>query len=262
MIPEFLKPKKLYSLKRLGKNNDGGYLVGINSIFSSDVLIAFGIHDDCSFERYFKKQKNIPVFAYDAWTDYLFWCKKFCKGFVFLFFFNFKYILTTFLNFINFKLFFTQKNNYFFKNKIGKGGYKVHKFKSFDEIINKDLMLSFLADYKKKPLIFFKIDIEGSEYRIFDDLIKIRDQISGIVIECHDVDLHLEKIKIFINNIGLTLIHVHANNTAEVDKSNVPTLLELTFERNPIALNDEVTFPHYLDQKNNSNLDLTELKFK
>jgi hypothetical protein len=261
MTPEFLKPKKLYSLKRLGKNNDGGYLVGVNSILNSDVLIAFGIYDDCSFERDFKKQKNIPVFAYDAWTDYLFWCKKFCKGFIFLFFLNFKYILTTLLNFIYFKLFFIQKNNFFFKNKIGKGGYKVHKFKSFDEIIKIDLMKNFFVDYKKNTLIFFKIDIEGAEYRIFDDLIEIRDQISGIVIECHDVDLHLEKIKKFINNIGLTLVHVHANNMAEVDKFDVPTLLELTFERNPTVLSDQVNFPHYLDQKNNSNLDFTELKF-
>jgi len=38
------------------------------------------------------------------------------------------------------------------------------------------------------------MDIEGGEYRILDNLIKHQDKICGIVIEFHDIDLHLEKI--------------------------------------------------------------------
>ena len=52
-LPLFLKPKNLYHMKRLGKNNDGGYLCGINSINETKTLISFGINDDFSFEKDF-----------------------------------------------------------------------------------------------------------------------------------------------------------------------------------------------------------------
>ncbi len=59
MLPKEFKPDGLYELVRLGKNNDGGYLVCKNSIEVSDYLISFGISDDFSFEVDFKDKKNI-----------------------------------------------------------------------------------------------------------------------------------------------------------------------------------------------------------
>ena len=50
----------------------------------------------------------------------------------------------------------------------------------------------------KSNKIFLKIDIEGSEYRILDDLIRYQDLIKGLVIEFHNIDLHMEKILNFI----------------------------------------------------------------
>ena len=50
MIPKRLIPKYRYDLIRLGKDNDGGYLVDKNSIYRSDFLLSFGISNDCSFE--------------------------------------------------------------------------------------------------------------------------------------------------------------------------------------------------------------------
>ena len=54
-ISNILKPKLKYQLQRVGKNNDGGYLVGINTIKQSKVLISYGINDDWSFEKIFAK---------------------------------------------------------------------------------------------------------------------------------------------------------------------------------------------------------------
>ena len=53
--------------------------------------------------------------------------------------------------------------------------------------------LDFNHSGETKP-VFFKIDIEGSEYRILDDLINYQKVIEGLVVEFHNVDLHLEKI--------------------------------------------------------------------
>ena len=48
-----LKPKFQYQLNRLGKKNDGGYLVGQETIKKAEVLISFGIKNDWSFEKRF-----------------------------------------------------------------------------------------------------------------------------------------------------------------------------------------------------------------
>ena len=65
-LPNFLKPKHSYLLKRIGSNNDGGYLVGKNSLKKANCLISFGINDDWSFELSLKKiRNNIPILCYD-----------------------------------------------------------------------------------------------------------------------------------------------------------------------------------------------------
>jgi len=56
MLPKEFKPDGLYDLVRLGKNNDGGYLVCKNSIDVSNCLISFGINDDFYFEEDFIKK--------------------------------------------------------------------------------------------------------------------------------------------------------------------------------------------------------------
>ena len=40
MLPKELKPKHLYNLLRLGRNNDGGYLVEKNSLEVSILILA------------------------------------------------------------------------------------------------------------------------------------------------------------------------------------------------------------------------------
>lgn len=58
----------------------------------------------------------------------------------------------------------------------------------------------------------------------------------------------MNDIKHFVKNIGLKLVHVHANNTIEhITKTNV---IELTFSKNPIIVNNILLLPHPLDQKN------------
>jgi hypothetical protein len=262
MLPKDFRPKKLYQLVRLGKNNDGGYLVGLNSIIESGSLISFGIKDDWSFEEDFKKKNEVPLFAFDPSVSSSFWRIKIWMSIGFLFLGKFKHFFFTVKSYFNFKKFFNEKNNFFFLKKIGKGGYKGYSSISIDEIIHGNEIFKFLSHNLNTTPYFFKIDIESAEYRILDELLKISDKISGIVIEFHDVDLHLDKIQNFIKQINLTLVHIHANNMEETNKFNIPTLLELTFEKNPIELPGLVKFPHSLDQKNDPDLDFTELNFE
>ena len=46
VLPLFLRPKTISELVRLGRDNDGGYLVDKRSITASEIMLGFGIKDD------------------------------------------------------------------------------------------------------------------------------------------------------------------------------------------------------------------------
>ena len=99
----------------------------------------------------------------------------------------------------------------------------------------------------EKVRIFFKIDIEGSEYRILDELLAHSSEIEGLVIEFHDVDLHTQRIEEFIQKFSLTLVHVHSNNCAMIAKNGTPTAIECTFTSQSVGSSRDIKSPHELD---------------
>ena len=227
-LPSFLKPRNTYELKRIGKDNDGGYLIGSNSIKKTKNLVSLGIHDDWSFEKKFSElNSDISVFCYDDQTSVKFLTKKILHN-LFFFFFNLqlKKLTSSILNLFEFI-------------QISK------KIKFIKKKINYDDLNSITENLDK---IFIKIDIEGSEYRIIEDLLKIEDKLVGLVIEFHNIDLHMDKIEKFMNTTKLELIHIHPNNYCGLDKFNNPITIELSFENNPTLVSNLFTIPHDLDQ--------------
>ena len=253
MLPKQFKPNHLYDLIRLGRNNDGGYLVGKNSVLNTSALISFGIHDDCSFEKDFKNLNPTKVLCFDYTVDNKFWFKKFRRALRKFFKGEIWLIKEFFFNIYNYKKFFNKGDSFFYKKKIV--GKNDNDLQSNEININK-----IIKNFDLKPKFFLKIDIEGSEYEILQDIISSSSYINALVIEFHDVHLNLNKITNFIENIDLKLIHVHPNNNSNC-VNNIPIVLEFSFERNPIMVGDNVSFPHYLDQKNNKREDDLSLDF-
>ena len=249
MLPKEFKPDGLFDLVRVGKNNDGGYLISKKNLEKSEYLLSFGISDDFSFEEDFKKYKNTKIISFDPTVSDVFFLKKIIKNLLKL---HFRKFIYSFKNFINFKKFYNKKNNLLIKKKIGKGGSLSYDNIDFKKIIE-------LTDDNSS--IFLKIDIEGDEYRILEDIINNEKIIEGIAIEFHDVDLHLDKIIYFIKKINLTLIHIHPNNYSSYGKDGIPSSLEMTFSKNPELKKKEVSFPHELDQKNNPDTEDLKLNF-
>ena len=244
-FPEALKPKKNFLLKRVGKDNDGGYLVDLNSIKNSKSLISFGINDDWSFEESFSKLNlNCKIFCYDNNLSSYFLLKNFFKN-LFFFRLRFKDIYLYFKKIILFYYFFK-------KNSLKK------------TMISYNFLKNLINDNHFDTPIFLKVDIEGWEYRILNDILKIREILSGLVIEFHNVDLHLDKIVDFVNKINLELIHVHANNAGipKLDLNNNPTVIELTFSKDPVIVSNKYITPNSLDQRNNMNLEDILITFK
>mgnify|MGYP001472731561 CR=1 FL=1 len=102
-----------------------------------------------------------------------------------------------------------------------------------------------------------KMDIEGNEYNILDDIIQNQKNMIGMVIEFHSCDLMSEKIKLFIEKLSLDLVHIHVNNYGPVTKDRFPTVIELTFSAKKYNLKreeNENNFPvESFDQPNNKN---------
>jgi hypothetical protein len=242
-FPKFYKPKKSYKLYRFGKNNDGGYLIGSKSVNKSKFLISYGISDDWSFEfDILKKNQNLKVFSFDDSLSFKFLLKLILLNFLRIFYFksNLRIFFHSIYKFFNFILIKKRIN---FKKKTIKYNDTIKISKKLNDII-------------------FKIDIEGSEYRILDDLIKIKKKINSVIIEFHDIDLHHKKIQNFISAMGLKLTHIHPNNYSLPDKYGNPTAVEITLERYTDELNGKVKLPNRLDMKCNPyNIDYT-LKFK
>jgi hypothetical protein len=248
MIPKRLIPKYRYDLIRLGKDNDGGYLVDKNSIYQSDFLLSFGISNDCSFEDDFiSLNPNIFCNCYDHSVSLKFWKRYFwlvLGNFLFKGF-SFKEVILNYKIYKRFKNFFTKKNVSLINKKIGNGHSNYYSLIPAEEVIKKII--------KKHKSIFLKIDIEGSEYDILNDIILYSKYFSGLVIEFHSIHLHLDKILNFINKIDLTLIHLHGNNYADLDINDNPTVIELSFARSPKIISRYKKNLHPLDQKNDPN---------
>jgi hypothetical protein len=255
MLPKELKPKHCYNLVRLGKNNDGGYLVEKDSLLNSESLISFGINLDWSFEKDFFKLKERPIHCYDHTIKYSFF-KKFSRN-SFLKFFNKKYYSISGLKeiFSNIKLYKDYKK--FFSGKV------VH-FESAIGLGKNLVDMSTVFNRVNCNKIFLKIDIEGSEYRVLDDLIRYQDKITGLVIEFHNVDLHMSRILDFIRKLDLTIVHIHGQNPGGkdyLDQNQDPIQIEITFSRFNSFLDLQPQIPHELDQPADPRFDEIKLFF-
>ncbi len=244
-IPLSLKPKYEYDLIRIGSRNDGGYLIEKNSLFESEFLLSFGISTDWSFEKEFIGKNNVNLKCFDGSIDDLFWLKWKNKAIKKALKFSFREIYNYLKTKLSFHEFFNTQNFACFY--IGKKKGQI----GIDEIINE-------ISHKK---IFFKIDIEGSEYEILDQLIKHKSRVSGIAIEFHDCDKNIESISDFIKKIDMPVVHIHANNYDPVNKIGIPKTIEITFSCNPSIIGKQSKLPHKFDMPNKYNKPEIKLEF-
>jgi hypothetical protein len=230
----FLKPKILFNLIRLGKNFDGGYVVSEELIKKSDGLISFGYGNDSSFELDYIRITHKQVHIYDYTFSAIFLTKALLKYLRRFLTFRKKFkdviyhykILKAYLELLQ------NKKISFFQKKITK--LKKKKIDTnVQEVFNK---------FTDNNLIL-KCDIEGGEYEIIEDLLLYKNQICMVIFEFHWIDkkkeLFLEKIKKIQEHFSI--IHIHGNNHFNFieDGSNIPIILEITFANNKHCIFDK-----------------------
>lgn len=245
-LPSFFSFKTPNDLIRIGRNFDGGYLVSKSDIDRSEILIGFGVNDDWSFEEDFLHRKKVDVFAYDASVNVRYFFKQLIKSVIRID--NLKLLGHWLKVILKYRRFFSQKNVHHIQKFVGLNSEN-KLYCTFEDVLNKI----------DNDNIFFKIDIEGSEYRLLDDIVKYEDRITGMVIEFHDCDIHLPEIEKFINKFSLKLVHIHANNFSPIRKDDdLPLVLELTFSKYADATN-KIELPHHLDMPNNEYFNEVEI---
>lgn len=236
-LPNFFSIKQSTDLVRIGKDYDGGYLVSKSDIEQSDLLLGFGISDDWSFEEDFLNRKKVSIKAYDASVSERIFFRRLLGSTLRIY--RIKRFLHSLNVFLNYRKFFSQS-----------GVDHIQKFVGLDLKNEQHCTFMDVLDQTESKNMFLKIDIEGSEYRFLHDIVANEERITGLVLELHDVDIHLDKIKTFINELSLNLVHVHANNFRPLRASDdLPFVLELTFSKYS-KVSTDYNLPHELDMPN------------
>lgn len=236
MLPQTLYPFFAKDLERLGCKYDGGYVLSRKIIKSCKQCITFGLGDNFDFEIDLKKKNpSVKIDVYDHTINYFFWTKHFIfwlwKSFRFR-----KYL--KFLNFIKYIYFFKLKNNNHYKVKVTKKNF-VSKILFKNNIIPEKTLL--------------KVDIDGDEYRILDQIKEFN--FLGLIIEFENSYKNIKKIVNFVKtNKRLKIIHIHGNNFLPVEKG-IPQAIELTFIKSNLINKknfNKKKYPlKYLDYPNN-----------
>lgn len=246
-LPKIFKPDFDYMLSRIGSKHDGGYLIENSSLEKSEFLISFGISTNWDFEKEFINYKNINFLACDGSIDEKFWEKNEKIAYE-------KLKRLSFIRYIKFKLIKKSFHQFFNQNNL------ITKYIS-NTLENSINLLDVLNICKHKNNLFFKIDIEGSEYEILNDLIEYQEKIIGLAIEFHECNKNLGKIISFIENFNLKLVHIHANNYDNNTEFKIPNTLEISFSKDPIPIKKFSGLPHKLDRPNRARNKEIKLNF-
>ncbi len=259
-IYNLLLPKQTKNLSRFGRNKDGGYIVDSTIIQNINHLISFGMGDEFTFEQEFLKtnEKNI-VEIYDHTVGH--W----------LFIWP---IIKCFRRFITFRknlndLIFLIKKYFDFLKFVKNKRTKFNKIKISDKIIkNNETDVSSVFSNIKNSDIGLKIDIEGDEYKILEEVNKNNEAISILIIEFHNIEIKKNDFISIISmlNKHFEIVHLHGNNHDKVLSDGFPNVIEITFlnKKNKVfSETSSKSFPlKHLDFPNNPHLPDIEFQFE
>lgn len=196
---------------RLGEHRDGGYVVA-DIEGGYDALYSYGCDDNITFEKAFYEKYQKPCYVYDPF-----------KGIT---------NKPDFINFFDEGLLYTDA-----RDKDGR------RFGTLDKHIERN-------GHQNSKNLMAQIDIEGSEWGVFNDKIKYLKNFSQIILEFHlplDAGYMIRMEEVFKNVFGqlnedFVCVHFHANNALLqpwVD-GYFPRAFELTYVRKDLVADVEV----------------------
>ncbi len=254
MISKYFRPKKFYKLIRIGPRNIGGFVLEEVGFNKSNCLMSLGISTNIEFELDYFKKKNCKIHMYDHTSGPNFWRNMyylnmllFFKSLITLNLKKFDFSLKQFNSIKKYKNFLLLKKVKFFEEGVGFGRYGADIKKIIGRAKSKNIM--------------FKINIEHSEYRILDELIKYKSLIDGIVVEFHDADIHKRLIEKFLKKLCFNVIHVCVSGR-DYSGKKIPSSITLTLSKYGKIISQKPNYPNKFDvylNKTNSHKYLIDL---
>jgi len=238
------QPVQVGDLIRMGRHNDGGYVVSRQCLDRTQVLLTFGIGGDWSFERDFAELRpDVELLSLDASIDYadvdastaVFVRQVLGQGLLGRFG-RVQRIRRRFRMIRDFQSFYSAPNRRFLRLHLGNRNDAANT--SLDRLI--DQHLGSLASIRELGL-FVKMDIEGDEYRTITSLARYTTHVNGLVVEFHNLDSlwreFVEVTEVLFD--AFAICHIHGNNFGGlIPGTQVPRIVEITM------VNKQLLPPH------------------
>lgn len=260
-----LQPEIELPLTRVGRNHDGGYVVPSLVLENTTFLFSGGYGNDFSFEKDFlSKSKASSVFLYDFSITMLSLISDCLRSFISAALrrshYPISYHLRNILTYLQLKK--TPRITLIHK--------KLSVVENSDKSKITDLTSAFNSiSTNDQELFFCKLDIEGSEYELINELVILESRISGLVVEFHDT---YSRRATFINSLhslsgSYAVVHTHVNNYGGISIDGQPKVYEISllnrrFLSNLTALDRPNKSLVPLDQPNDPDSAEVELIFK
>jgi len=111
-----------------------------------------------------------------------------------------------------------------------------------------------------KRTVFVKLDIEGAEYALLEDLLSLKDLFTGLCIEFHGLDQvgNRSKLECFLNELQYHIIHLSINEVCYL-QGNFPSVLEVSLMPKGLVgeeMKIPALYPDFLQSSNSLQGDL------
>jgi hypothetical protein len=183
---------------RLGVKSDGGYVIPQSCLKDSRALLSLGLGDDWSFDRDWRYHKPQDIIhSYDGTIDPDSMPAAVQR---------------------DYSIFWREPCVHF---PVNIGHDQLPNQRSF-----RHAMRALGSD-----CIFVKIDIEGGEWQLIQDLTAYHAMITGIVMEIHDVgrlrEMFLDSVRSLNQHFFIT--HIHGNNSCGDCEDGLPQVIEISW---------------------------------
>ena len=193
---------------RIGSVRDGGYFVTKRIVENSDFLISGGISYNVAFEKdFWDINRDTKLIMIDGSFNI------------------FTYLLRPFYWMIFKRLFLMKIGGLVDMLYLKKKAIFLKKY------LGPDFPLKQVFDLhiKEKMKGYLKLDIEGSEYGLLDDIISFKNRLNGVAIEFHNVPDHIPEINDFILRLQMSVIGFNINEVGKLNIAGIPNVIELCF---------------------------------
>ena len=230
----WITPVAVPDLQRMGSDADGGYILSQSSVAASQAMLSLGVGSNWTFEQAWRDvHPQDPIHSYDGTISRERMTPEQQESY---------------------DLCFQGLTRHYLENAGSRTGSGVCGF---------DDMMARLA----RPQVFLKMDIEGGEYHIADQILQHSHSITGMVMEYHYTgkfrDRFRQQITAFSDHFHI--IHVHHNNGCALCDDGLPTVLEISFLRKDLYTGPRVlrhrSYLPDLDQPNDPRRPDIELIF-